>query len=121
MWLGKLITSGVDVWLNTPLRPNEASGTSGMKAALNGVPNLSIKDGWWAEACHHGVNGWAIGSEENPSDESDADSLYTILENEVIPAYNDRKKWLELMRNSIKTSVHFTAHRMIHEYMEKYY
>jgi starch phosphorylase len=121
MWLGKLITSGVDVWLNTPLRPNEASGTSGMKAALNGVPNLSIRDGWWAEACQHGVNGWAIGREENPSDKSDADSLYKILEDEVIPSYKDRKNWLRFMRNSIKTSVQFTAHRMIREYMEKYY
>ncbi|SVB35453.1 uncharacterized protein METZ01_LOCUS188307 [marine metagenome] len=121
MWLGKLITSGVDVWLNTPLRPNEASGTSGMKAALNGIPNLSIKDGWWAEACQHGVNGWGIGSEEDPSDKSDVDSLYRILEEEIIPSYKDREKWLILMRNSIKTSVQYTAYRMVHEYLERYY
>ncbi|MCS5641000.1 MAG: glycogen/starch/alpha-glucan phosphorylase, partial [Candidatus Marinimicrobia bacterium] len=121
MWLGKLITSGVDVWLNTPLRPNEASGTSGMKAALNGIPNLSIKDGWWAEACQHGVNGWGIGSAKDPSDKSDVESLYNILEKEVIPSYKDRGKWLMFMRNSIKTSVQYTAYRMVHEYRERYY
>ena len=65
MWLGRLITSGVDVWLNTPLRPNEASGTSGMKASLNGVPNLSVLDGWWSEGCKTRLNGWAIGNPRN--------------------------------------------------------
>jgi starch phosphorylase len=121
MWLGKLITSGVDVWLNTPLRPNEASGTSGMKAALNGVPNLSVKDGWWAEACEHGINGWGIGDEEHPSDNSDVESLYHLIENEVIPAYKNHQKWLEIMRASIISSVQYTAFRMVHEYNENYY
>ncbi len=122
MWLGRLLTSGVDVWLNTPLRPQEASGTSGMKAALNGVPNLSILDGWWAEACHPGENGWGIGDPDNPNNESDADSLYDILEKEVIPVfYNDRKGWSSLMKESIKTGVKFIAHRMIREYATQYY
>ena len=122
MELGKLITSGVDVWLNTPLRPNEASGTSGMKAALNAVPNLSIIDGWWAEGCVHGKNGWAIGSVDSINDSADADSLYNILESNVIPTfYNDREKWLKIMRSSIKGGVNFTGTRMIKEYQNKFY
>ncbi len=122
IWLGRLITAGVDVWLNTPLRPNEACGTSGMKAALNGIPNLSIMDGWWAEGCIHGVNGWAIGNTEDSDDARDAAQLYDLLENEVIPAYyEDEKRWLSLMRESIKVGVRFTGYRMIREYNEKYY
>ncbi len=123
MWLGRLITSGVDVWLNTPLRPNEASGTSGMKAAMNGVPNFSILDGWWAEGCIDGVNGWAIGTNESTEDDdSDADSLYNVLENKIIPTYyDDRKKWLSIMRESIKMSSQFTAQRMIDEYRKLSY
>ena len=122
MWLGRMITSGVDVWLNTPLRPNEASGTSGMKATLNGVPNLSVLDGWWAEGCKNGVNGWAVGDPKHPDDASDADHLYSVLENSVIPTfYNDRNKWISMMKEAIKTSVDFTAHRMIMEYNQKFY
>ena len=122
MWLGRLITSGVDIWLNTPLRPNEASGTSGMKATLNGVPNLSVLDGWWAEACEDGVNGWAIGNPGEPDDEADADHLYRILEEQVIPTYyDDPDAWVKLMRGAIKTGVQFTAHRMVKEYREKLY
>ena len=122
MWLGRMITSGVDVWLNTPLRPNEASGTSGMKATLNGVPNLSVLDGWWAEGCKNGVNGWTVGDPEHPDDEKDADHLYFVLENSVIPTfYNDRNKWISMMKEAIKTGVHFTAHRMIMEYNQKFY
>ena len=122
MWLGRMITSGVDVWLNTPLRPNEASGTSGMKATLNGVPNLSVLDGWWAEGCKNGVNGWAVGDPEHPDDEKDADHLYSVLENSVIPTfYNDRNKWISMMKEAIKTGVDFTAHRMIMEYNQKFY
>ena len=122
MWLGRMITSGVDVWLNTPLRPNEASGTSGMKATLNGIPNLSVLDGWWEEGCKDGINGWAVGNPENPNDKKDADHLYSILENDVIPTfYEDRKKWIKMMKESIKTGIDFTAHRMIKEYESKYY
>ncbi|NQV30180.1 MAG: alpha-glucan family phosphorylase [Candidatus Marinimicrobia bacterium] len=122
MWLGRLITAGVDVWLNTPLRPNEASGTSGMKATLNGVPNLSILDGWWAEGCKDGVNGWAIGNDEQANDATDAEYLYRLLEDKVIPTYyEDQTKWLSLMRESIKTGVQFTGDRMVKDYLAQYY
>ena len=122
MWLGNLITAGVDVWLNTPLRPNEASGTSGMKATLNGVPNLSILDGWWAEACEDGVNGWAIGDADNANDAADADHLYRLLEEQVIPTYyDDQAKWLGMVRESIKTGVQFTGTRMVQDYLKEYY
>ena len=87
-----------------------------------GFPNLSILDGWWAEGCDHGKNGWAIGSPDSCDDEADAESLYLLLKNEVIPAfYDDRAKWAQLMRASIKTGVRFTAHRTIKEYQEKFY
>ena len=122
MWLGNLITAGVDVWLNTPLRPNEASGTSGMKATLNGVPNLSVLDGWWAEACNDGVNGWAIGDANNANNAADADHLYRLLEEQVIPTYyNDQAKWLSIIRESIKTGVQFTGTRMVQDYLKLYY
>ena len=122
MWLGRLITSGVDVWLNTPLRPNEASGTSGMKATLNGVPNLSIMDGWWAEACRDGENGWAIGDPSKANDVADANHLYTLLEDQVLPTYyNDPQRWLKIVRESIKTGVEFTGNRMVQDYLKDYY
>ena len=122
MWLGKLITSGVDVWLNTPLRPNEASGTSGMKSALNGIPNLSILDGWWDEGCNDKVNGWSIGSSEHVDDDRDVSSLYETLKLDVIPTfYGDRERWISIMRNSIKTGVDFTSQRMLKDYQKLYY
>ena len=122
MWLGRLITSGVDVWLNTPLRPNEASGTSGMKASLNGVPNLSVLDGWWSEGCIDGVNGWAVGNPNEISDESDADHLYNLIENNVIPSYyGDKDDWSTMMKESIKTGISYTSHRMVTDYNNQYY
>jgi starch phosphorylase len=121
MWLGALITSGVDVWLNTPLRPHEASGTSGMKAALNGVPSLSIADGWWAEAAHHDINGWVVGNPHTCNDDADAHALYNILEHHVIPTYyQNQEKWVGIMKQAIRTSAHFTAARMVQEYHTLY-
>ena len=126
--LGRLLTSGVDVWLNTPLPPLEASGTSGMKAALNGVPSLSVLDGWWVEGCIEGVTGWAIGSvarsteTENRSPQ-DAASLYRQLERVVMPLYyRNRDRFIEVMRHAIAlNSSHFNTHRMLQEYIVKAY
>ena len=100
MATGLAMTSGVDVWLNTPVRPMEASGTSGMKAVMNGVPNLSILDGWWPEACNHGVNGWELETRKIPEMMTrDANSLYDLLENDVLPAWkSSRDRWLSMMR-----------------------
>ena len=119
---GLAMTSGVDIWLNNPIRPMEASGTSGMKAAMNGVPNCSILDGWWPEACEHGVNGWGIGEgEENRDDVRDATAVYDTLEHEVLPAWNDSPEhWNDLMRASIATSARFTGARMISDYLRFY-
>ncbi|MDG1525085.1 MAG: alpha-glucan family phosphorylase [Candidatus Thalassarchaeaceae archaeon] len=119
---GLAMTSGVDIWLNNPIRPMEASGTSGMKAAMNGVPNCSILDGWWPEACEHGVNGWGIGEGEDERDDvRDATAVYDTLEQEVLAAWNDGPEhWNDLMRASIATSARFTGARMISEYLRFY-
>ena len=119
---GLAMTSGVDIWLNNPIRPMEASGTSGMKAAMNGVPNCSILDGWWPEACEHGVNGWGIGEGEDERDDArDAKAVYDTLEHEVLPAWNGgAEHWNDLMRASIATSARFTGARMISDYLRFY-
>jgi starch phosphorylase len=122
MSVARLLTRGCDVWLNNPIRPLEASGTSGMKAALNGLLNLSILDGWWPEGCIHGVNGWAIGDETSGEDAKDFEALYQVLENEVLAAWADRSKWMGMMRESIAMAQQkFTADRMVLEYFEKLY
>ena len=122
MHTGLMMTSGVDIWLNNPIRPMEASGTSGMKAAMNGVPNCSILDGWWPEACLHGVNGWAIGNaEDNRNDDRDAENIYKVLEDEVIPLWEQAGDgWAEMMKASIAVSAGFTGQRMIQDYLEFY-
>jgi len=128
MELGKLLTSGVDLWLNTPLRPLEASGTSGMKAALNGVPSLSILDGWWIEGCIEGVTGWAIGEDGGHSlDQSDpgqdAAALYQKLEHAVMPMYyHNREGYIRIMTHCIAINgSFFNTNRMMKEYVLKAY
>ena len=133
MTLGAALTRGADIWLNNPRRPLEASGTSGMKAAMNGVPNLSILDGWWPEGCEHGVTGWKIG-DADPNDDAfdeaaaakidkrDRTLLYKALDRDVLPAYADRTAWLGIMRASIAMSQwRFSSDRMIEDYVAKIY
>jgi len=124
MELGKIMTSGVDVWLNTPQRPYEASGTSGMKAALNGVPSLSVLDGWWIEGHIEGVTGWAIGENERRKDEvhdpsQDATFLYQELEHVVIPLFCEKRdRFIDVMRNAIALNgSFFNTQRMLQQYV----
>ena len=128
MEIGAALTRGADVWLNNPRRPKEASGTSGMKAAINGVLNLSILDGWWPEACRHGINGWQFGDgfeseDENELDQSDLDAFYRVLLQEVLPTYyQDRGKWIEMMQASIRDVLEpFSVQRMLAEYFSNLY
>ena len=128
MEIGAMLTRGSDVWLNNPRRPLEASGTSGMKASMNGVLNFSVLDGWWPEACDHGVNGWQIGDgfESDNHDELDANdlkSLYKVLLEEVVPTYYDNNaKWKEMMAASIiSTKDQFAVKRMLEEYNDQLY
>ena len=119
------LVHGVDLWLNNPIPPMEASGTSGMKAALNAVPQLSVLDGWWIEG-YNSKNGWAF--EGSGIDEKDAAAMYELLENEIIPLYYKQDEdgvpheWVKIMKEAVKsTGPHFSARRMVKEYAEKYY
>lgn len=131
--LARALTQGVDVWLNNPRRPLEASGTSGQKAALNGLLNFSVLDGWWREGFIAGVNGWAIGEDRawedaEAQDAADAASFYTTLEKEIVPLYYQRDAdglphaWIRKMKNAIKTlAPRFSTMRMVKEYVTRYY
>ena len=126
------LVQGCDVWLNNPRKPLEASGTSGMKAAVNGVPHLSIGDGWWAEG-YNSHNGWLIdggqtGDNHDAVDAADANALYRLLEEEIVPAFYDRdangisRRWLSVVKESIRTvSPRFSARRMVKEYVKGMY
>jgi starch phosphorylase len=130
--MARYLVSGTDLWLNNPIRPHEASGTSGQKAALNGQPNCSILDGWWAEG-YNGKNGWAIGEEREYRDtnvqaEADSLSLYRLLEEEIIPTYYDRgpdgipHRWIAIMKEAIRTCApEFSMRRMVKEYTTRFY
>jgi starch phosphorylase len=132
MRVARFLVQGVDVWLNNPRRPLEASGTSGMKAAQNGVPNVSVLDGWWDEGFEED-NGWAIGTRETDPDEAaqdwrDAQDLYRILEEQIVPAYYTRdadgipQGWLKVVRRAMASALwRFSSTRMLHEYTEHLY
>lgn len=117
------LVAGSDIWLNTPLPPLEASGTSGMKAALNGILNLSVRDGWWAEACIEGVTGWAIDGTAEANADADADALYAKLSEQVLPLfYNDRDHWIWMMKQAIsKIGSYFNSQRMVRRYATEAY
>lgn len=118
--LGGLLTQGVDVWVNTPRRPYEASGTSGMKAAINGVPSLSVLDGWWIEGCAEGVTGWAI--EDGETEAAEAASLYEKLQHSVAPLYSDAAAWAEMQRHCVAINgSFFNTHRMLGQYFTNAY
>lgn len=130
--MARYLVSGADVWLNNPIRPYEASGTSGQKAALNGLPNCSILDGWWAEG-YNGKNGWAIGEEreyddDDERDEADSQSLYALLEEQIVPTYYHQASvgispgWIALMKEAIRTCAPaFSMRRMVKEYTTRFY
>ena len=130
--VAKYLVQGVDVWMNVPRRPHEASGTSGMKAAMNGALNFSVLDGWWIEG-FNGKNGYAIGeldvdANDEVGDAADAESLYATLENEIVPAFYEKNehglpaKWIGQMKNSLATlTPQFSSDRMVKDYIQKIY
>ena len=132
MHVAHYLVHGCDVWLNNPRKPLEASGTSGMKASLNGVPHLSIGDGWWAEG-FNGRNGWLIESHTNPDDQvatdaADAESLYGLLEEEIVPAFYDRdrrgvpRRWIQVVREAMRSNIpRFSTRRMVKQYITEMY
>jgi len=132
MHIAHYLVQGVDVWLNTPRRLNEACGTSGMKASLNGVPNLSVRDGWWHEG-YNGANGWAIGNgpgaySPEQEDKADAEALYRLLEKKIVPLYYNRDRdgvphgWLRVIKEAIRSvTPNFSARRMVKEYTNQIY
>lgn len=117
------LVSGVDVWLNTPLRPMEASGTSGMKAAFNGVPHLSVLDGWWVEGCIEGITGWAIGDDDSFTNGDDAEHLYQKLQETILPLfYQDQSGWTVVMKGAItQCASYFNSQRMMRRYASEAY
>jgi starch phosphorylase len=118
--LGGLLTQGVDVWVNTPRRPYEASGTSGMKAALNGVPSLSVLDGWWIEGCAEGITGWAI--EDGETEAAEAASLYEKLEHSIAPLFAQPAAWAKMQQHCVAINgSFFNTHRMLHQYVTNAY
>jgi starch phosphorylase len=130
--IARFLVGGVDIWLNNPRRPLEASGTSGMKAAINGIPSVSILDGWWDEA-YDGRNGWAIGDRDPDGDEAaqdsaDAAELYRLLEEEIVPRFFERRAdhvpeaWVDTMRAAISAALwEFSTARMLSEYVDRLY
>ncbi len=122
IWLASLMTQGTDVWLNTPRRPREASGTSGMKVVFNGGMNMSVLDGWWREACKNRINGWAIGDDEDQTDEEAAADLYHDLDDMVTTYYANPRRWTSIMKSSIADIAPvFNTQRMVSDYLHKYY
>ena len=126
-----MLVQGCDVWMNTPRKPMEASGTSGMKASMNGVLHMSIGDGWWAEG-FDGTNGWTIdggvSGDDAAVDAADAAALYRLLEEEIVPAYYERDasgvphRWMAVVKQAIRTvAPRFSARRMVKEYVERMY
>jgi glycogen phosphorylase len=127
--LARQMVSGVDLWLNTPQRPLEASGTSGMKAAHNGVPSFSILDGWWMEGHIEGVTGWSIGAKApaliktEALDRQDSEDLYQKLKHVIMPLfYHERERWIDVMRHAIALNASFfNTHRMVQQYVTNAY